>query len=434
MSTDGCSAWSIVNKEFSDGGCLARDPSNSNVAYAGASNYDSTTRRYSMVVLKTTNGGITWPTSSFPATGDYGTSCEAVAVAAGNPSILYAGGQKDREAAIFRSADGGGTWEDITTNLAAMLSSYGGMVSAIWVSPYNPDVVVAGTSDGIFKCTVEGRNRDRIWSMTGIDYPALDFTYDWPTGTIYAATFLGVLSSQDEGATWQQDNDGLGHLNSLCIDIDTRNRFLYVGTNGGSIWRLSLPDASGYEYFAVVDDFETYSDYEQGGEAIWQTWIDGFDVPSNGSQIGYLLPPYAEQTIAHGGAQSMPYHYDNNLKYSEATMTLDSPRDWTMYNVESLSLWFRGDPANAAEPMYVAVAGTRQTPAVIHHEDPGAAQAGDWTQWLIDLSAFADQGVDLADVDRLSIGFGDKHNPQAGGSGLVFFDDIRLYRPPEQTN
>jgi len=37
--------------------------------------------------------------------------------------------------------------------------------------------------------------------------------------------------------------------------------------------------------------------------------------------------------------------------------------------------------------------------------------------------------VNLANVNTISIGFGDKNNLQAGGSGLVFFDDIRLYRP-----
>lgn len=422
-----------MNKDYSDGGCLAQDPSNSNVVYAGASDYNLTTGQYSMVVLKTTNGGITWPTRSFPASGDYGTSCQAIAVAPGNPSIAYAGGEKDREPAIFRSADAGTTWQDITGNLAVVHSRYE-TVFAVWVSPYNADAVVIGTSRGIFKCTVEGRDRARTWNATGITDMTSDFTYDRATGTIYAATYRGVYSSQDEGTTWQQENDGLGFLETLCIDIDHQNRLLYVGTDGGSIWRLRLPDASGYEYFAVVDDFETYTDYDQGGEAIWQTWIDGFDVPNNGSQIGYLQPPYAEQTIINGGAQSMPYFYDNDFKYSEATMTLDSPRDWTMYDVRSLSLWFYGDPANAVEPMYVAIANSRQTPAVIYHDDPTATRTSDWTQWSIDLGAFADQGVDLTDIDKLSIGFGDKHNPQAGGSGLVFFDDINLYRPPEETN
>ncbi|MHC4508822.1 MAG: WD40/YVTN/BNR-like repeat-containing protein [Planctomycetota bacterium] len=356
--------------------------------------------------------------------------CEAIAVAASNPAIVYAGGQKDREPAIFRSADGGSTWEDITSNLGTMLSRYD-TVYAIWVSPYDPDAVVVGTSDGIFTCTVEGRSQTRTWNMTAINHTTSDFTYDQPTGTIYAATYRGVFSSDDAGATWQEMNDGLGYLESLCIDIDTRSRLLYVGTDGGSVWRLSLPDASGYEYSIVVDDFESYTDYDQGGEAIWQTWIDGFDVPDNGSQIGYLQPPYAEQTIIHSGTQSMPYFYDNRFGYSEATMTLDYPRDWTMYGVELLRLWFYGDPANASEPMYVAVANSRRLPAVVYHDDPGATQTSTWTQWSIDLNAFAARGVDLTDVDKLSIGFGDKYYPQAGGSGLVFFDGIGLYRPAE---
>ena len=37
-------------------------------------------------------------------------------------------------------------------------------------------------------------------------------------------------------------------------------------------------------------------------------------------------------------------------------------------------------------------------------------------------------GNNLANVNTISLGFGDKSNPVAGGSGMVFFDDIRLYR------
>jgi hypothetical protein len=39
----------------------------------------------------------------------------------------------------------------------------------------------------------------------------------------------------------------------------------------------------------------------------------------------------------------------------------------------------------------------------------------------------SDQGVNLADVSSITIGFGDKKNP-TGGSRRVYFDDIRLYR------
>lgn len=420
-----------MNKDYSDGGCLTQDPRNSNVVYAGATYYNNSSGRYSMAVIKSTNTGISWPQSSFPGIGAYGTSCEAIAVAPSNPSIVYAGGQNDYQPKVFRSTNGGGTWEDITSNLNTILPRYD-IVNAIWVSPYDPTAVLIGTSGGVFRWAPYGRGRDNIWNPTTITYSTQDFAYDSPRGCVFAATYCGVFQTDDEGLTWQEVNDGLGHLDSLCLDIDVLGRLLYVGTNGGSVWRLILPDASGYEYSAVVDDFEGYTDDDQAGQAIWQTWIDGFDSPENGSQIGHPLPPYAEKTIVHGGAQSMPYYYDNSPGYSEATMTLDSQRDWTMYGVKSLSLWFYGGESNAAERMYVAVANSRRTPGVIYNDDPNAAKTNTWTQWSIDLQKFADQGVDLTNVDKLSIGFGDKHNRQAGGSGLVFFDDIRLYRPPSQ--
>jgi hypothetical protein len=80
--------------------------------------------------------------------------------------------------------------------------------------------------------------------------------------------------------------------------------------------------------------------------------------------------------------------------------------------------------SNGAEPMYVALNGS----AVVFHDNPNAALIDTWTQWNIDLQAFADQGVNLANVNTIAIGFGDKKNPQPGGSGTAYFDDIRLHR------
>jgi len=187
----------------------------------------------------------------------------------------------------------------------------------------------------------------------------------------------------------------------------------------GNVWNFSTT-----EYF-VVEDFEDYNDYPP--DEIFSTWIDGWEVPTNGSLAGHPEPPFAETTIVHGGSQSMPLYYDNNFMYSEAVMTLVSERDWTEGGATKLSLWFNGEPNNAAEPMYVALNGS----AVVYHDDPGAAQIDAWTEWTIELSKFADQGVNLANVNTISIGFGDKNNLRAGGSGMVFFDDIRVGRPIE---
>jgi len=383
----------------------------------------------------------------------------------------------------------------------------------------------------------------------------------------------------------------------------------------GGVWSFTTAN------FLVVDDFEDYNDYPP--DEIFSTWIDGYEVATNGALVGYAEPDfyqgehYVETTIVHGGAQSMPYFYDNSgtANYSEAERTFSPAQDWTRESVKVLSLWFNGYPAymgsfvegptgtftmtaegvdiwnnsdqfhfaykelsgagtiiakvesventhewakagimirdtleadsrhamvaispgngvwfgrretaggssssdneagitapqwvkiertvgglvkayysadgttwtqlgtpepvtmntpmyiglaltshnsgvvceakfsnvsfpgttvgpqwtnqdigitsNDAEPMYVVLNGS----AVVYHDNLNAALIDTWTQWNIDLSApggFADQGVNLINVDKMAIGFGDRNNSQPGGSGLMYFDDIRLYRP-----
>jgi hypothetical protein len=190
----------------------------------------------------------------------------------------------------------------------------------------------------------------------------------------------------------------------------------------GNVWRFTVAD------YLVVDDFESYNDLDPDdpeSNRIFNVWIDGYDIPTNGSIVGYENPPFTEQTIVHSGGQSMPFSYDNSVGYSEATLTLTYPRDWTEEGVGVLSLWVYSDASNAAEPLYVALNGN----AVVTHDNPNAAQIETWMEWTIDLQAFADQGVNLANVDTISLGLGNKNNPLAGGSGTIYIDDIRLYRP-----
>jgi hypothetical protein len=196
----------------------------------------------------------------------------------------------------------------------------------------------------------------------------------------------------------------------------------------GILWSFTTAN------FLIVDDFESYNDLdpaEPESNRIFNAWLDGFDDPTNGSLVGYDAPPFAEQTIVHGGNQSMPLYYDNSVGNSEATLTLTYPRDWTENGVSTLTIWFRGDSANAAETLYVALNGS----AIVTNGNPNAAQINEWTQWNIDLSApggFADQGVNLANVNTIALGLGNRNNPVAGGSGTMYFDDIRLYPPPPE--
>jgi hypothetical protein len=169
---------------------------------------------------------------------------------------------------------------------------------------------------------------------------------------------------------------------------------------------------------------ESYNDIaegEPGSNRMYLAWIDGYDDPTNGSFVGNDPPPIAELTIVHSGNQSMPMTYDNAVGKSEATLTLTDKRDWTVNGVDTLTIWFRGDGANAPEQLYVALNGN----ARVDHDNPDAAQAFAWTEWNIPLQAFADQGVNLTNVNSITLGLGSV----TGGTGTMYFDDIRLYPP-----
>jgi len=177
----------------------------------------------------------------------------------------------------------------------------------------------------------------------------------------------------------------------------------------------------------TVDDFESYNDLDPGdpeSNRIFDSWLDGYDNPLiNGSVVGHGSPPYAERDIVHGGAQSMPFYYNALFRIARAELTLSPPQNWAETGAQVLSLWFHGDPINGVAPMSVVLNGR----AAVYHDDPEATGTDTWTEWIIDLQAFT--GIDLVSVTSVAICLGEPGNSQAGGTGLMFFDSIRLYGP-----
>ena len=121
----------------------------------------------------------------------------------------------------------------------------------------------------------------------------------------------------------------------------------------GNVWSFTTSD------FFVIDDFEGY---DAGENQIWFFWHDGLGYGTPGTADYYAgngtgaavgdenTLSYTEETIVHGGSQSMPIAYDNNKqgysKYSEVELTLSTIRDWTAEGVTALSIWLRGNPAS----------------------------------------------------------------------------------------
>jgi hypothetical protein len=88
-----------------------------------------------------------------------------------------------------------------------------------------------------------------------------------------------------------------------------------------------------------------------------------------------------------------------------------------------------GIESNIADQLYVVVQDATGKTAVVEHENPDAVLLDTWQEWNIDLKDLSNIGVNLKSVKKLFLGVGNRTNPAAGGTGKLFFDDIRLYRP-----
>jgi len=108
--------------------------------------------------------------------------------------------------------------------------------------------------------------------------------------------------------------------------------------SAGYVWSFTM---AGY---LIVDEFESYTNDLDAGEAIFQTWIDGYEDDTNGAQVGNDDEPFAEQEIVHGGEQSMNLFYDNSgpAMISEAVRTFELPQDWTGNGLNTLLLYVHG--------------------------------------------------------------------------------------------
>ena len=108
-------------------------------------------------------------------------------------------------------------------------------------------------------------------------------------------------------------------------------------------------------------------------------------------------------------------------KFSNVTITGNAGQAWMNQDI--------GIQSNNAEPLYVAVSNTAGNTAVVVHDNPDAVLIDTWTEWVISLQTFADQGINLNDLNTIAIGLGTRGNTTTpGGAGKMYIDDIRLYR------
>jgi len=243
---------------------------------------------------------------------------------------------------------------------------------------------------------------------------AVDTLLDWRAGREAAAHAVSLGTDAEalplvDTVTGSDYDPGVLDLDTMYYwRIDEVNEAEAVGTWAGPTWSFTTQES------LLVDDFESYNDTDN---VIYESWVDGW-VNDTGSTVGYLTEPFAERTIIRGGRQAMPLFYDNSggISVSEAELTLDGGQNWAQAGITTLTLYFYGDLENGPAQVYAKINGTKITGG-------GSTAVSVWKQWNIDLAA---TGASLQNVTSLTIGV------EGSGSGVIYVDDIRLYRsaPP----
>ena len=194
-----------------------------------------------------------------------------VAVHPSNPDIVYVA---VRGRGIYKTVDGGQTWEERNNGLLSL------NISTLAIDPNNPEVIYAGTIDGagVFKSV----NGGETWSpaMQGMELVCPSFlqplgrgvegfsleqpdmlvfrnlshfyALGWPWSTItdividptdsqviYAADIMnGVYQSINGGLSWFRINEGLTMKAATSLAISSDGKVLYAGTEGRGVFRL----------------------------------------------------------------------------------------------------------------------------------------------------------------------------------------------------
>jgi hypothetical protein len=210
-------------------------------------------------------------------------------------------------------------------------------------------------------------------------------------------------------------------FNQTCFwRIDEVNDLHPESPCQGPVWRFTTAD------YLVIDDFERYN-YEEGQNTrLYETWLEDY---------GYWDPvvpvdiwPRLERVLPHGGWQAMAMDYNNVVEpqYHEYYLNFSWPDDWTVRGFDTLVLYVRGWTANVPAPLYVRVRDSAGKQATVVHPDPQVLLASEWLEWRIPLSQL--EGVNVRKVKEIGIGVGDRSNPQPGGAGIVYIDDIRIVK------
>jgi hypothetical protein len=288
---------------------------------------------------------------------------------------------------------------------------------SLWFRGY-PGSVGSFVEGPVGTYTITGSGAD-IWNVNGVEADQFHFAYKMLTG---AGSIIARVDSVENTNGWAK----AGVMIRESLNPDSAHAFACV-TPANGVASQGRPSTGGASFntnqTGITAPYWVKLERSISGLFTVSHSADG----SSWEQVTGAIPENIQMSsnvyiglalTSHDAAQTC------QAVFSNFSTTGNVSGQWANQDIGILS--------NDPEPLYVAVSNASGQPAIVVLDDPAAAQIETWTEWVIPLQVFADQGINLTDVDKMAIGLGTQGNmTTAGGSGKMYFDDIRLYQPRE---
>lgn len=193
-------------------------------------------------VVRSEDYGAFWEACT-PFTAGTGEPITALAVAPGNGDVLYTASKVNyvmgNPVEIFRTGNGGQSWQNRTSNLPDSL-----YVTAMAVSPTNADhvyVCFAGFVDGlkVFRSLDGGLNWENIsYNLPNAPWNMIQCLPQ--SENLLLAGDAGVFLLPTNASTWQDQSAGLPNVIVSDIEVNEALNTVYVSTFGRGIWATDL--------------------------------------------------------------------------------------------------------------------------------------------------------------------------------------------------
>src|SRR5437868_7506884 len=361
-------------------------------------------------VWKSTDGAMTW-SSLFDKEGT--SSIGSIAVATSNPNIIYVGtgeacirGNISHGDGVYKSLDGGKTWKNVGLRDSRAIGK-------VIINPTNPDIAFVAAlghpfgpnpERGIFRTTDGGKTWEKVLykdeNTGGIDIafdphnPNILFGALWQArrtswSMASGGPGSGLYRSNDGGTTWKHlEEHGLpkGPYGKIgvavaansdrvyaLIEAHNPDGGLYRSDDGGESWQLVNPDHGLWQrpwyYMHVIAD-------PRDENVLYIMDVDAYKSTDGGHLFNKVHVPHGD----NHGLWIDPQNTKRMIASNDGgvTITLDGGKNWTAQDNQPTAQFYHVITDTATPYRVYGPQQDSGTVAIVSRSDEGSIGIADW--------------------------------------------------------